>query len=89
MSVRDRFKDAMTTSLALAERGEHVDALKPRMKRLRKRFENTVFCGYAPCVTMQLSSPDLRKIGHQLSAITSHLSPRTPKMPELCTEWRQ
>lgn len=28
MSVHDRFKDAMTNSLALAERGEHVDALK-------------------------------------------------------------
>jgi Tfp pilus assembly protein PilF len=28
MSAHDRFKDAMTNSLALAERGEHVDALK-------------------------------------------------------------
>jgi len=28
MSVHDRFKDAMTNSLALAERGKHVDALK-------------------------------------------------------------
>jgi hypothetical protein len=89
MSVRDRFKDAMTNSLALAEPGEHIDALKlgdeaiaeairePDVLRIR------TLCHHAAIETRFAEN------GHPLNAITSNLSPRTPKMPELCTEWQQ
>jgi len=59
-----------------------------RMKRSPERFEMVMFGGYAPCVTMQQSCPDLLKIERQLNAITNNPSPRILKMPEHCMGWQ-